>query len=58
MKTRFASEVNEGLFLFQPGQCDTSKAVLRKDVNDSCTQNHTHGLRSRSDVFVGLRARL
>lgn len=58
IKTYFASEVNEGLFLFQPGQSDTFNAKLGKDVNDSFTQSNRHSLQRESGIFAGSGARL
>lgn len=49
--------MDEGSFLFQPGQHDTSNAVLRKDINDSFTQSDVRSLQ-RGSVFIGLRASL
>lgn len=54
IKTYFASEADEGLFLIQPGQFDTFNAKLGKDVIDSFTQSNRHSLQRESGVFFWL----
>lgn len=58
IKTYFASEADEGLFLIQPGQFDTFNAKLGKDVIDSFTQSNRHSLQRESGVFFGSGTRL